>query len=148
MARFRYAYQKIVDLKTSEKSQAEWQLSVVVGELQTEEQSLLKLHQDRAEWSDRLQLSSNQAVTLSELMVIQEYIEYLDICIKQKMMDIQKAEAAVEVKRIALSERMKDEKVWQKSKDNARQRFQADMLLIEQNELDEMASVRFMYAAH
>ncbi|SFS79412.1 flagellar export protein FliJ [Paenibacillus sp. BC26] len=148
MARFRYAYQKIVDLKTSEKSQAEWQLSVVVGELQTEEQSLLKLHQDRSEWSNRLQLSSNQAVTLSELMVIQEYIEYLDICIKQKMMDIQKAEAAVEVKRIALSERMKDEKVWQKSKDNARQRFQADMLLVEQNELDEMASVRFMYAAH
>ncbi|SDW27657.1 flagellar export protein FliJ [Paenibacillus sp. CF384] len=148
MARFHYAYQKIVDLKTNEKSQAEWQLSVVVGELQTEEQSLSKLHRDRSEWSDRLQLSSNQAVTLSELMVIQEYIDYLDICIRQKMMDVKKAEAAVEVKRNELSERMKDEKVWQKSKDNAHQRFQANMLLIEQNELDEMASMRFMYAAH
>ena len=40
MSKFRYAYQKIADLKTSEKTQAEWLLSTAVGMLHTEEDSL------------------------------------------------------------------------------------------------------------
>ncbi|RAP76260.1 flagellar export protein FliJ [Paenibacillus montanisoli] len=147
MARFQYAYQKIVDLKTSAKSQAEWQLSVVVGKLQNEEKSLQTLLEERSSWSKRLQQVSNQAVALTDLMVMQEYIDYLNVSIKRKQIDVSKAETAVEEKRAVLSDRMRDEKVWQKSKENAMQRFRADMTVKEQNELDELATARFMYAA-
>ncbi|WP_308639246.1 flagellar export protein FliJ [Paenibacillus silvisoli] len=146
MARFQYTYQKIFDLKQSEKSQAEWQLSVVVGELQNVEKSLLTLREERVSWSDRLLQAANQAVTLSELRVMQEYIGYLDEAIKRKLVDVRKAETAVEVKRAELSDRMRDEKVWQKSKENAFQRFQAEMMAKEQSELDELATSRFMFA--
>ena len=50
MSKFRYAYQKIVDLKTSEKTQAEWLLSTAVGKLHTEEDSLNRLYQERLSW--------------------------------------------------------------------------------------------------
>ncbi|MGV2795025.1 flagellar export protein FliJ, partial [Clostridium perfringens] len=37
--RFRYVYQKVVDLKSNEKTQAEWMLSAAVGILQAEQYS-------------------------------------------------------------------------------------------------------------
>ncbi|REE94417.1 flagellar FliJ protein [Paenibacillus taihuensis] len=147
MARFQYTYQKIVDLKTSEKSQAEWQLSVVIGKLNNEERSLQQLREERATWANRLGAASNEAVSLSELVAMQQYIEHLDIRIVHKLADVKKAEVAVETGRLVLSDKMMDEKVWQKSKSNALERFRADMMVSEQNELDELATVRFMYAA-
>ncbi|MFC4812386.1 flagellar export protein FliJ [Paenibacillus sp. GCM10023250] len=147
MARFQYAYQKIVDLKTSEKSQAEWQLSVVVGKLTQAEQSLLQLQAERAVWSEKLQNASLRAVSLSEIMTIQTYIDFLDDGILRKIGDVRQAESAVEAGRKTLSDRMVDEKVWLKTKEHARQRFMAEMAAKEQHELDELASVRFMYAA-
>ncbi|SFI53281.1 flagellar FliJ protein [Paenibacillus sp. UNC496MF] len=147
MARFHYAYQKIVDLKTSEKSQAEWQLSVVVGKLAQEEQSLRQLQSERAVWSEKLQNASLRAVSLSEIMTIQTYIDYLDDGILRKIGDVKKAESAVDAGRKTLSDRMVDEKVWLKTKEHAHKRFMAEMTVKEQHESDELASVRFMYAA-
>ncbi|AZN40854.1 flagellar export protein FliJ [Paenibacillus albus] len=147
MARFQYTYQKIVDLKTSEKSQAEWQLSVVIGKLNNEEQSLQQLREERASWAERLGSASSEAVSLSDLLAMQQYIEHLDSRIVHKLADVKKAEVAVEAGRRVLSDRMMDEKVWQKSKSNAQDRFRAEMLVREQNELDELATARFMYAA-
>ena len=147
MARFQYAYQKIVDLKTSEKSQAEWQLSVVIGNLSKEEQCLEQLHAERAFWSEQLQDASLNSGVLAEIMTIQTYISFLDDSIIRKLRDVKRAESAVEERRQVLSERMVDEKVWLKTKENALQRFKADLLTKEQNALDELATVRFMHAA-
>src|SRR5689334_6737486 len=111
MARFHYAYQKIVDLKTSEKSQAEWQLSIVVGKLSQEESSLQKLQEERASWCEKLQQASQQAVPLSAILTMQSYIDFLDDGILRKLRDVKKAESAVEAGRRFLSDRMMDEKV-------------------------------------
>ncbi|QHT60696.1 flagellar export protein FliJ [Paenibacillus lycopersici] len=148
MSRFQYAFQKIVDLKSSEKSQAEWQLSVVVGKLSQEEASLQQLREERAAWADRLQNASLHAVPLSEITTIQTYIHFMDDRIGRKHRDVQKAETAVEERRRFLSDRMMDEKVWLKTRENAFQRFKADMMAKEQHALDELATARFMHAAH
>lgn len=147
MTRFRYAYQKIVDLKTSEKSQAEWQLSVVVGKLSQEEQSLRQLQSERTSWSDKLQQASLHAVALAEIMTMQSYIDFLDDGIMRKLRDVKKAESAVKEGRRFLSDRLMDEKMWLKTRENALQRFKAGMMAQEQNALDELATTRFMYAA-
>ncbi|GGD68382.1 flagellar export protein FliJ [Paenibacillus nasutitermitis] len=147
MAGFQYAYQKIVDLKSSEKTQAEWLLSTAVGKLQTEEMSLNQYFQERASWSERLHVASSTAVTLSELMVMQQYIEYVDTCIQTKQMDVKHAQRHVDDSRVVLTDKMMDEKVWQKSKERALGRFRSIMQTKEQNELDEMATVRFAAAA-
>ena len=144
MASFRYSFQKVVDLKTSEKTQAEWTLSSAIGALAEEELSLELLRAKQREWEGKLHEATRIAVPLSELQVIQHYLDHLVACITSKLKDVLQAQKAVEQSRLKLSDKMKDEKVWLKAKDHARDRFQHAMQIKEQNELDELASVRFM----
>ncbi|WP_424765792.1 flagellar export protein FliJ [Paenibacillus sp. sgz302251] len=144
MASFRYSFQKIVDLKSSEKTQAEWILSSAIGVLSAEELSLEQLRSQQSAWELRLLEASQSAVPLAELQAIQHYLDYLVTCITSKLTDVLQAQKVVEQNRMKLSDKMKDEKVWLKAKDHARNRFQYAMQIKEQNELDELASVRFM----
>ncbi|ANY69673.1 flagellar export protein FliJ [Paenibacillus algorifonticola] len=144
MGAFRYSYQKIVDLKTSEKTQAEWILSSSIGELQAAELTVEQLRESRAEWEQKQHQSSQSGVSLAELQTIQQYVDYLDSCIEAKRLEVKRAQKVVEQNRIKLSDKMQDEKVWLKAKDNEKERFRYAMQLKEQNELDEMATVRFM----
>jgi len=144
MASFKYSFQKIVDLKESEKTHAEWLLSDAIGELNSEKEQLLSLQRQQKEWEQKLEQSVLEATPLTEVLVINQYIEYFVENIKSKMKDIKRAEQKVELRRNELASKMKEEKVWHKAKENAFTKFQYSMLIKEQNELDEMASIRFM----
>jgi len=144
MAAFKYTFQKIVDLKESEKTHAEWLLSDAVGELNREKEQLIELKRQQEEWQEKLEQSVLEATPLSEVVVINQYIEYFAQMIKSKLRDIQKAEHKVALRRDELASKMKEEKVWHKAKEHAFTKFQTSMLLKEQNELDEMATIRFM----
>jgi len=147
MASFKYSFQKIVDLKESEKTQAEWLLSDAIGELNAENEQLKLLKLQQREWEDKLETAVREASSLGDIVTINQYIEYFAQKIKSKMKDIKRAEQKVEKCRSALASKMKEEKVWHKAKEHAFAKFQYDMLLREQNELDEMATIRFMSPA-
>ncbi|OKP79020.1 MULTISPECIES: flagellar export protein FliJ [Paenibacillus] len=141
--RFHYTFQKVVDLKANEKTQAEWLLSSALGELQAQEKSLEDLIQQRRELMQSLQQAAEQKTPLSKLREMQDYVDYLDHCIARKHSDISRAHVEVQHKQDHLSTKVLDEKVWLKAKDKAQTAFQQNMTLREQNELDEMATVRF-----
>ncbi|MNS04050.1 flagellar biosynthesis chaperone [compost metagenome] len=143
--KFRYMYQKVVDLKSNEKTQAEWMLSAAIGELQAEQRTLENLIEDKARASEAM--LSEGASSMLRLQELQRYVEHLDRCIKSKLSDIESAEMNVEHKQSQLSTRMLDEKVWLKAKEKAKAGFEQQVLLREQNELDEMATVRFAMKA-
>ncbi|QAY65601.1 flagellar export protein FliJ [Paenibacillus protaetiae] len=147
MAAFRYSFQKIVDLKSSEKTQAEWLLSSALGELQSEELSLRQLQEEREVWERNVLENAQSSTSLAELQLIQQYIEFLDESIARKLAAVKRAQKSVELKRMRLSDTVKDEKVWLKAKDRALERFRYDMQLKEQNELDEFATVRYITSA-
>jgi flagellar FliJ protein len=115
MASFRYSFQRVVDLKSSEKTQAEWILSSAIGTLTEEEISLEQLQLKKRDWEEKLMSASSTIVPLSELQVIQQYLEYLVTCIASKMKDVLRAQKAVEQSRLKLSDKMKDEKMWLKA---------------------------------
>lgn len=141
--RFHYTFQKIVDLKGNEKTQAEWMLSSALGELQEQERSLEELTAQRSELMLSLQQAAEQKAPMAKICEMQEYVEYLNSCILRKHADINRAHQEVERRQDTLSNKMLDEKVWLKAKDKAQLLFQQNMMLREQNELDEMATVRF-----
>ncbi|MGN7356011.1 flagellar export protein FliJ [Paenibacillus sp. SAF-054] len=145
--RFKYAFQKIVDLKTNEKTQAEWMLSSAIGVLQAEEKSLGELLDNRERMANQLQLAAEQRAPVSKIREYQMYVEHLEQCIERKHTDVHQANAEVELKKSQLSHKVLDEKVWLKSRDKAKSSFQKSMLLREQSELDEMATVRFAMKA-
>lgn len=141
--RFRYAFQKIVDLKTNEKTQAEWVLSGAVGKLREEESSLTTLFSEKDEVSNQLIDSTRQRTTASELVHYQMYIDHLEDRIRRKTADVRHAETAVVERRQELSSKMVEEKVWTQAREKAYRQFQALQLKKEQEVLDDLASSRF-----
>ncbi|HEY4390349.1 MAG TPA: flagellar export protein FliJ [Paenibacillus sp.] len=145
--RFRYVYQKVVDLKSNERTQAEWMLSAAVGELEVQRRSLEQLFLDRTNTLAEIQSEMENRASVVKLQELQNYVDYLEVCIVQKTGEVKRAELNVDKKKSQLTGKMLDEKVWLKAKEKAQQKFQHEMLLREQNELDEMATVRFAMKA-
>ncbi|MDR9854541.1 flagellar export protein FliJ [Paenibacillus sp. VCA1] len=145
--KFQYAFQKIVDLKTNEKTQAEWMLSSAIGRLQEEKKSLEELLESREQMAKQLQEAAERRAPVSKIREFQMYADHLQQCIERKYSDVAQADSNVQMKKKQLSHKMLDEKVWLKARDKAKSSFQQNMLLREQNELDEMATVRFAMKA-
>ncbi|MGG6313548.1 flagellar export protein FliJ [Paenibacillus macerans] len=145
--KFRYVYQKVVDLKANEKTQAEWMLSAAVGQLQSEQRSLEQLLEDQTRTASVIQAEMENKAPMAKLQELQRYMDFIEQAIARKRGDIRRAELNVEQKKTILNGKMLDEKVWLKAKEKAKDKFQHEMLLREQNELDEMATVRFAMRA-
>jgi len=141
--RFHYTFQNIVNLKGNEKAQAEWLLSTAIVKLQEEEKSLHEYENIRMNMTDQLQLEVENAASVAKIREIQTYVEHLDQCIINKLLDVRKANVVVRKSQSHLTDKMVDEKVWVKSREKAKDKFQHETNLREQNELDEIATVRF-----
>ncbi|MFB5759726.1 flagellar export protein FliJ [Paenibacillus medicaginis] len=145
--KFQYSFQKVVDLKSNEKSQAEWVLSSAVGQLQAEEQTLQQLISEKERASHAIQSAAEACVSLASIQQLQAYIRHLEQCIERKNKEVRQAQMNVQSKQSILTDKMLDEQVWLKAREKAKARFQKELLLHEQNELDEMASVRYAMRA-
>ncbi|WP_340029920.1 flagellar export protein FliJ [Paenibacillus sp. FSL H7-0940] len=141
--KFRYHFQKVVDLKSNEKTQAEWMLSTAIGKLQTEEDHLIQLLNDRSNLIGIIQSATENTASVNSLQEMQRYVYHLDECISRKNSDVKHAQVNVQRNQTFLNGKMVDEKVWLGARDKAKIKFQQEMLLREQNDLDEMATVRF-----
>jgi flagellar protein FliJ len=140
--RFRYPLQKIVDLKGSEKSMAEWEYAASLGRLREEEAQLRLLLTEREAVEERLSNSAAVRVTMAELASLQHYLTVLDGKIHRQVNGVEAAEALVNLRRSKLSMKSVDEKVWLNARDKAFQAHRNEWLIKQQNELDEMAIVR------
>mgnify|MGYP000586641418 CR=1 FL=1 len=141
--RFRYSFQKIVDLKSNEKTQAEWVLSNAVGILQNEEDHLLTLDVEKTDIHHQLSSAVTDTTNISQVMQYQSYLNHLKQVIVQKNIEVEKAQRNVEDKKVYLTEKLKEEKVWMKARERAQNLHSEVMRKKEQSELDEIATTRF-----
>lgn len=140
--KFRYPLQKIVDLKESEKSMAEWEYAAALGKLRAEQERLDELRSEKERTERQLAEQTLKPTPLAEVQRLQHFISWLDAQIKRQRAEVRKAEDQTELRRTRLTDKMVDEKVWLNAKDKAREKFIADWLAREQNELDEIAVMR------
>lgn len=140
--RFRYPLQKLVDLKTNEKEQAEWMLSEAVGELQREQHSLSELAAERTRVREELSDASSHKTTISHIQQLQLYVQRVEQQMRMKSKDVERAQANVADKQHVLTGKIMEEKVWTKAKEKAHMQFTAALLKKEQEELDEIALTR------
>lgn len=137
--RFKYPLQKVVNLKKTEKSNAEMLLARAMGQLRLVEMSLVELE---TEWNEVQQLlmdSAQQPTPVSTLVAIQDYLEHLELCIKRKRYEAELAKMEVQNKQVYLTERTVDEKVWLKTRERAYQKYTEVVQRKEQYVLDEIA---------
>jgi len=140
--KFRYPLQKIVDLKGSEKSMAEWEYAASLGRLRTEEERLRELYDERKGLEEAIESASRRPTPLNELVLTQRYMQVVDGRIRDQHEGVRSAEAHARKRQGQLTDKMVDEKVWLNARDRALERFRSERLAIEQNELDEIAIVR------
>ncbi|WP_271749923.1 flagellar export protein FliJ [Cohnella sp. JJ-181] len=131
--------QKIVDLKGSEKSMAEWEYAASLGRLRSEEEQLDQLSQERGEYERELAERAVKPTALAELHLLQDYISFLDDRIRQQRQGVRAAEEHVQQRQVFLTDKMVDEKVWQNARSKSLQKYRQETLIREQNELDEIA---------
>ncbi|MDB5052088.1 MAG: flagellar export protein FliJ [Bacilli bacterium] len=144
---FHYSLQKIVDLKANEKTQAEWILSHAVSILQDEEHQLNSLNSERSELHEDISSTVEISANISQLRLYQSYMNHLESQISKKKLDIHHAEQNVMVKKVHLTDKMIDEKVWSNAKDKAKWNFEAIQRTKEQQILDEMATNRHKHSS-
>lgn len=140
--RFRYPLQKIVDLKSSEKSMAEWEYAASLGRLREEEECLRDLRARRADAEERLAGAASRGAALAELSAMQDYLDALDRQINRQSDQVAAAEALVRERQGRLAEKSVEEKVWLNTREKAYAAFKAAWQTKQQNELDEIAIVR------
>jgi flagellar FliJ protein len=139
---FRFPLQKVVDLKSNQKAQAEWGLAKALARAREEEKALRELERNRQSLRDRLDESARKPVCAGELAEIERCIRLLDDRILSKRADLERALKAVDASRQHLVERTLDEKVWLRARERALERYRAFMLKKEQQEIDEIALLR------
>lgn len=140
---FRYSFQQIVDLKNNERTQAEWILSEAMGQLRNEETNLHGLVEQKEHLHNEMIQASSHSVTISNMLLMQGYMNHVDKQIARKHKDVRQAQHVVSQKQEHLSEKMIDEKVWTKAREKAQNQFRMMVAKKEQDALDEMATNRF-----
>ncbi|MBP1991337.1 flagellar export protein FliJ [Paenibacillus eucommiae] len=141
--KFQYSFQQIVNLKNNEKTQAEWILSEAIVRLHSEENGLTELDRQKTELSEQISKASADSIIISEMLLLQNYMNHLDQEIIKKNREVQIAQRLVVKEQAHLSEKMIDEKVWMKAREKAYVQFQALSGKKEQEALDEMTTNRF-----
>ncbi len=137
--RFKYPLQKVVNLKKTEKTNAEMLLARSLGHLRLVEMTLSELEQEWEEIQQMLVDTAQSPFTVTQLITIQGYLDYLEQCIQRKRIEAQQAVEDVKQKQVHLTEKTVDEKVWLKTKERAYQKYMTVMQRKEQYELDEIA---------
>jgi flagellar FliJ protein len=141
--RFQYTFQKIVDLKNNERTQAEWVLADAIGKLRSEEEQLAELEDYKLRVQEQLVEVSSHKTTISEMLLMQHYVDQYSNRINAKHQSVQEAHHNVQNKQEYLTDKMLEEKVWAKARERAHHTYVGNLLHKEQLELDEMATNRF-----
>jgi flagellar FliJ protein len=141
--KFKYVYQKIVDLKQNQKTMAQWSLAAAMVKLAEEEATLTRLHSNRERCLEEIKERGAQSVTISELTSLQAYADYLEDQIRQKNQDVEHAQQNVRHSQSHLTNRLTDEKIWLRLREQAKDAFIRNELHKEQQFLDEIACNRF-----
>jgi flagellar FliJ protein len=87
-------------------------------------------------------VSVQETTTVSQLMLMQQYMNHIDRQIDRKHKDVQEAQFTVFKRQDQLTLKMREEKQWVKAREKAYRKFEADERRKEQYLMDEMASLR------
>lgn len=144
--KFTFKLQKVLDLKTNEKKQAEHVLSQSIGEMVNAEREYAEIAKEKLRVQQELAEQVGGTLRAAEMIALQQYIDFLDERLSAAKRKITAAERRVEEHRALLTERTVEEKVWLKAKEKAYEMYRTEAMKQEQSETDEMALMRSRFA--
>ncbi|MFS1513199.1 flagellar export protein FliJ [Chengkuizengella sp. SCS-71B] len=131
--------QKIVDYKNNLKTQAEWQLTKAIIQLNSENEKLSKLQNQKNNQYQKLYSTFKDKTPISDLQNMSSYILSLNHHIQKQHEGLKNAEMAVSKSKDGLKKQMIDEKVWVNAREKSYTTHMEKTLKKETMELDEIA---------
>lgn len=143
MAKFRYRMQNILDIKKKLESQAEIAYSAANAAYMEEQQKLQILLVRRAGYEKKLKTLLEGTLDVQKVNNARSDVNTMKTLVRRQMMEVHKAELALEKARQELSQIMKERKTQEKLRERAFDDFKREIAAYEVKEIDELVSYTF-----
>jgi flagellar export protein FliJ len=136
---FRFAYNHILNLKEKEKDQAFSEYGRMASQRDKMAEQLQSIIGERDERQHQL----SETATALEIQQQSLYIDHLNQKVADATADLIKMEEELRQKQNQLMEKQQDERIWTQLQDKFYQAYKQKEEKLEQDLLDEMATIRF-----
>ena len=143
MKRFRFRLQTLLDQRKAREEKLLWELSDLQREEMREIERLHALERILREACESIEEALCNGSWASELVRRDEFAKATRDDIRVQELTIEAVGRRVEAKRLEVVKAMQDRKVLEALKDKQEREYILSMARQEQNQLDEMASVRY-----
>lgn len=148
MKKFQFRLQVVLDIKEKLLEQKLVELSKVQKGLQEaiQKQQTLESYQIEINQALLKVFQSGNDLDLVEVQRYKDFINKLLVDISSQKVVVQNITKLLEIKRREVNEVLKEKKVLEKLKENQKQKYYREFEQYERNELDDIASSRYMRA--
>lgn len=143
MTKFRFSFQKILDLKENEKEFAQLQMANAIKKQEESQRRKDEIYQKIITTQNLMNEKQSCGVNVFELRMLENYVDQLKEQLMNSSRELENSQTLVSKSQNNLRMKMKEEKTWVNLKEKKLSEFIEQSKLIEQNLFDEMASIRY-----
>lgn len=143
MAKFRYRMQNILSVKMKLESQAKIAYGIANQKYLDEQKKLQEIVLRRNNYEKILKECMTGSINVREVTHAREDVNTMKTLMRRQMVEVHKAELALEDARRALNEIVQDRKTHEKLKEKAFQQFLEEEKAAESKEIDQLVSYTY-----
>ena len=143
MAKFRYRMQNILNVKMKLESQAKIAYGIANQKYMEEQQKLQEIILRRTSYEKILKESMMGTIDVREVSHARADVNTMKTLMRRQMIEVHKAERALEDARKALNEIMMERKTHEKLKEKAFEQFKEELKAEESKEIDQLVSYTY-----
>lgn len=143
MAKFKYRMQNILNVKLKLESQAKIAYSVANQKYLDEQKKLQEILLRRAGYERRLKELVTGKIDVKEINHARADVNTIKTIMRRQMVEVHKAEKAMEEARKALNEVMQERKTHEKLKEKAFEQYMQELKAEESKEIDQLVSYTY-----
>ena len=143
MAKFRYRMQNILDIKMKLETQAKIAYGIANQKYLDEQQKLQEIVLRRSSYEKKLRESMTGTINVKEVTRARADVNTMKTLMRRQMVEVHKAELALEDARRALNEIIQERKTHEKLKEKAFMQFMEEEKAAESKEIDQLVSYTY-----
>ena len=143
MAKFRYRMQNILNVKMKLESQAKIAYGIANQKYMEEQKKLQEIILRRTSYEKILKESMMGTIDVREVSHARADVNTMKTLMRRQMIEVHKAERALEDARKALNEIMMERKTHEKLKEKAFEQFKEELKAEESKEIDQLVSYTY-----
>ena len=143
MAKFVYRMQNILNLKEKLEAQEKIAFSLANQKVLEEQEKLSALMIRRADYEQQLKELTQGNLSIKDIKICKDSINAMKSKIRDQLMEVSKAQKALEIQRKRLDDIMKDRKTHEKLREKAFEDFKEEIKADESKANDQLVSFTY-----